>query len=107
MELDNLYEKIYFKEELIKVSEKLPNEIKLSLEKGISIDKEWNDKDDKLKPIINECINIENTIYNINQINQNIKKSELHNDLEIKFCPDDNEMNYFMDIIQNFGNIYF
>ena len=33
--------------------------VKLSLEKGKLIDKEWNDKN-KLNSIINDCINIEN-----------------------------------------------
>ncbi len=41
-EMDKKYESIYFKEELIKESEKLPNKIKISLEKGKAIDKEWD-----------------------------------------------------------------
>ena len=72
LEVDELYDKIYFKEDLIKNSESLPNEIKLSLEKGSSIDKEWNEEDNKLRSLINECINIENIICNISQLNQNL-----------------------------------
>ena len=85
LEVDELYDKIYFKEDLIKNSESLPNEIKLSLEKGSIINKEWNEEDNKLRSLINDCINIENIICNISQLNQNLKKSDLYNDLEIKF----------------------
>ena len=98
---------MYFKEDLIKNSENLPNEIRIYMEKGRNIDKEWNEEDNKLRSLINECINIENIICNISQLNQNLKKAELYNDLEIKFSPEDNEMNYFLEIIKNFGYIYF
>ena len=107
LEIDELYDKIYIKEDLIKNSENLPNEIRIYMEKGRSIDKEWNEEDNKLRSLINECINIENIICNISQLNQNLKKAELYNDLEIKFSPEDNEMNYFLEIIKNFGYIYF
>ena len=107
LEVDNLYEKIYFKEELIKGSENLPNEIKLSLEKGITIDREWDNQENKLNSLINDCIKIENIIYDINQLNKNLKKINFFNDLVIKFCPDDDEINYFLDIIENFGYVYF
>ena len=44
LEVENLYNNLFFKEELIKESEKLPNNIKISLEKGKIIDSEWNNK---------------------------------------------------------------
>ena len=46
----------YFKEDLINKSEKLPNKIKKSIEKGKIIDKEWNENN--LSLLINDCINI-------------------------------------------------
>ena len=73
LEVDNQFNKLYFKEDLIKDSEKLPNKIKISLEKGKSIDKDWNDN--QLNNFINDCIEIENNIKEINIINQNIFKS--------------------------------
>jgi len=54
---------------LIKESEKLPNKIKKSLEKGKALDKDW--KDNELNCVINDCINIENNIKDINLTNQN------------------------------------
>ena len=73
LEVDNQFNKLYFEEDLIKDSEKLPNKIKISLEKGKSIDKDWNDN--QLNNFINDCIEIENNIKEINIINQNIFKS--------------------------------
>jgi len=43
LDIDNKYDNIYFKEDIIKESEKLPNKIKKSIEKGKIIEKEWND----------------------------------------------------------------
>ena len=80
-DIDEQFNNIYFKEDLIKESEKLPNKIKKSIEKGKIIDKEWNENN--LSSLINDCINIENNIKEINIINDNIKKSNLNKDQKI------------------------
>ncbi len=54
------------------MSEKLPKRIKYSLEKGKEINKEWND--DELSSLINNCVNIENTLSAINKIKWKIEK---------------------------------
>ena len=72
LEVDNLYNYKYFNEDIIKKGEKLPKQIKLSLEKGKLIDKEWDSKN--LYSYINDCINIENNIKTINVINESIIK---------------------------------
>ena len=41
-EIDNIYNEKYFNDDIIKKGEKLPKQIKLSLEKGKLIDKEWD-----------------------------------------------------------------
>ena len=43
LDIDEYYNNIYFKEDIIKKSEKLPNKIKKSIEKGKIINKEWNE----------------------------------------------------------------
>ena len=48
LEVDNKYNNIFCNEDIIKESEKLPNKIKLSLEKGKLIKNEWNG-DKKIK----------------------------------------------------------
>ena len=72
LEVDKQYNSLYCDEDIIKESKKLANKIKLCLDKGKKIDKELNDKN--LGSFINDCINIENTIKDINLINNNINK---------------------------------
>ena len=67
LEIENKYSNKYIKEELMKKIEKLPNKIKISLEKGKLINKEF-DNDNKLNYIIKECINIENNIQDISNL---------------------------------------
>ena len=75
LEVDSQFNNLFFKEEIVNKSEKLPNEIKLSLEKGKLINNEWNNNDsDKLNLLINNCINIENNIKSIKSINESIEK---------------------------------
>ena len=63
-ELDNLYDNSYFKEDLIKTGEKIPNQIIYLMEKGKLLNNEWNDNN-KLIETINNCIIIENNIKRI------------------------------------------
>ena len=71
-EVDKQYENLFPKEEIIKEYEKLPNKIKLSLEKSKNINKNEN----KLYSFINECIKIENIISDINNIDKDVKNSK-------------------------------
>ena len=103
LNLDNKFNELYFNENIIKESEKLPNRIKLSIEKGKKIDKEWND--DNLNSLINDCINIENNIIEINKINEDLKKSKSNKNIEINFIPQENNINQFLETIQTFGKI--
>ena len=68
-ELDNKYE-LYLNEKIMKDCDKLPNKIKISLQKGKEIELDWNDN--KLNLLINNCINIENNIKNIKILNESI-----------------------------------
>ena len=105
IEVDKKFENIFFKGEKMKKLEKLPNKIKISLEKGKIIDNEWND-DNKLRSIINDCINIENNIKDIDLLNKNneLYKSKKYN---IRFIPEETELNKFLENIKTFGNIYY
>jgi len=104
-EVENLYNTKYFNEDIIKKGEKLPKQIKLSLEKGKLIDKEWDD--DNLLSYINDCINIENNIKIMNIINENINKYNNKNELIFKFTPKDEPLNKFIETIKYFGKIYY
>ena len=66
LEIDNQFNTKFINEDIIKKREKLPKQIKLSIEKGKLIDKEWDNKN--LYSYINDCINIENNIKIVNKI---------------------------------------
>ena len=102
LEVDNQFEKIYFNEDILKETEKLPNKIKISLEKGKLIDKEW-ENNNKLNSLISDCINIENNIKTINIINEKIKKFSLI-DSQIKFNLSHDEIIIF-ETIKTFGHM--
>ena len=103
LEVDKKFDELFFKEELIKEGEKLPNKVKISLEKGIISDNDWNDEN-KLSSIINDCIYIENSIKDINLINNKIKQGNLQKDLKIIFKYEDKK-EMLLNNISEFGNI--
>ena len=104
LEVDKKFDFLNLKEENFKKSDKLPDKIKKILEKGKRIDNEWNN-DKKLNSIINDCI-IENNINEIKMIIESIKKyNSNNNDLKIKFIPDDNGINDFLQVIKKFGSL--
>jgi len=104
LEIDKQFDNIYFKEEMIKTIEKLPNKIKKSLDRGNKLDKEWDDEN-KLILIINDCINIENNIKDINIIFDNIKKCSDIKSKIIFYPKEENEIISFIKNIKNFGSI--
>ena len=61
----------YFKEDIIKTNEKIPNKIKKSIKKGKIIEKEKEFNENNLSSLVNDCIIIENYINDINKINNN------------------------------------
>jgi WD40 repeat protein len=104
MEVDKKYDEIFIKEDITKNFEKLPNKIKLALEKGKNIEKEWKENIN-LNSIIYDCINIENNINEINKINNDIKKCHLNQKNEIKFNLDENKLQDFIEEIKALGQI--
>ena len=104
-EIDKIYEKSFFKEDIIKIGEKLPNQIKIALEKGNTLCKEWDDNKNKLNSKINDCIYIENNIKNISEIKNNIDKCNSKK-INIKFIPSDESINKYLKEIKEFGDLY-
>ena len=71
-EIDDFFENNFIKEEIIKNSEKLPNRIKVSLEKSKILN---DNKENDINAIINTCLLIENNIKDVKTINDFISKS--------------------------------
>jgi hypothetical protein len=104
LEVDNNFNKIFGNEDIIKESQKLPNKIKLSLEKGKLKDNDWNDNN-KFSSNINTCINIEYKIRTIKIINEHIKKYKLNDDINIIFKIDDEFFENYFKMIKSFVQI--
>ena len=105
-EIDNKFDNLFLTEKLINQSEKLPDKIKKSLEKGILINNGWNESN-KLNYKIQNCLDIENNISNINEINQKIENCN-STKIKLTFLPDnENELNEFLKTIKIFGEIIF
>jgi len=105
LELDNLYDNTFFKEDIIKKGEKLPKQIKIFLEKGKLLDNEWDNNGKKLIERINDCINIENNIKNIIEINTNIEKYNSKK-VNVKFLSEEDEkITELTKSIKKFGEI--
>jgi len=102
LEVDKKYNNIYFNDSIMKESEKLPNKIKLSLEKVCVIDKEYNDNN--LSLFISDCINIENNIKEINTIKEKIDKCNDLDNFKITFIEENGEeVNKLLENIKEFG----
>ena len=94
--VDKLYQDNY-NEDIFNKYEKLPLIIKKSLDKGKSIENNWNN--DKLNSLINDCLNIENNIDEINKMNANLEKFNLNQE-KIIFIYNKKEI---LEKILNFG----
>ena len=105
-DIDKKYNDYFFNEKIFKQNEKLPSEIKKSLEIGKELDKEWdNNNNNKLISYINDCIIIENNVKKIKVLEENIKKNKSIN-VKLNFIPDKtDEINKFINEIKKFGEI--
>ena len=103
LEVDNIYEKTFFNEDMLKEFERLPNKIKASLDKGKLFEKEYDDN--KKVYLINEGIKIESNIKDIKAVNENIEKCKKLNKIKIKFSPDENEIYDELEKIKNLGKV--
>ena len=99
LEVDNYFSRFYNNEDDIKNIDKLPKKIKLSLERGKSIENEW-ENENKLIFLIHDCINVENYLKEINKINENLKKYEKNKNFNYQFYSN---IDKITTRIKNFG----
>jgi len=104
LEVDKQYNDKFYYEDIIKKTEKLPKKVKSSLEKGKLIDEQWKNENNKINSLINDCLNIENNINEIKDIND--KKEKLNSlKFEFEFQSDSKEINELLNEIKKFGKI--
>ena len=99
-EVDQLYNDIRNDEIILKQSEKLPNKVRINLERSKS--NEFNDKN--LALFIHECMCMEKNIKEINEENRNIKASLNNNDIEIQFNYE-TQLNTILQNFKKFGKL--
>ena len=103
LEVDKIYDSSFFNEDIIKDNKKFKNKVIKSLEEGEKMDKEW-ENENNLILLINNCINIENNIKDITEINEAIKKCNLNQNINYVFIPNENDkINEFLEKIKKFG----
>ena len=103
-DVDKKYDNLFCDENIVKNSEKLPEKIENLLKKAENANKEYDDN--KIDVFINICINVENSIKNIKEINDSIIKSRNYKNIKIKFNPDNDEiLNKFLEKIKKFGEV--
>ena len=102
-EVDKVFGELFLNETIIQDIEKLPNKIKISLDKGKTISN--NLENTKLNSLINDCLNIENNINDISKINQSMKKYK-STENNIIFKVSENENQKLFESIKSFGSIY-
>ena len=105
LDIDNQFNDLFFNEEIIRESEKLPSKIKFLLEKGKKFEKEWNNNN-KLCFYINNCLSIENDIKKIEHINEEIKKCKDFNDSKFIFdIEEEKTIHKYLEQIKSFDKI--
>ena len=102
LEVDKKYDELFINQNIIKEIEKLPNKVKISLEKWKEINNNW--KEQKLNILINDCLNIENNINNINKINESVKKCN-KSKIDLRFFPNEDGVNQILQSLKQFGKI--
>ena len=105
-DIDKNFSDLFLDGEIIKETEKLPNKIQLSLDKGKSISNITNNSNNNnLNSLINDCLNIEINIGEINKINQRMIKFKSSQN-KIEFIQTEEDINKLCDKIKYFGLVY-
>jgi len=104
LSVDNQFKCLEDKDNIIKQSERLPKKVKQIIQNGKSINK---DNNKKISAIVNDCINIENSIEEIKKMNQKMSEFKCIDMNKIDFRPNENELDDFVEKINKFGKIIF
>ena len=103
IEVDNKFDELCFDEQIIRKYEKLPNKVKIYLEKGKLLEQNW-ENNKKLNRVIHECLNFENVINDINSIKEKTKNFKTEKK-QFKFYILNDMDNNLIKTIKEFGLI--
>ena len=105
LKIDNKYNNLFVKEDILRKYEAFPYKIKKFIEECKSMDKDW--KNEKLNSIINLSINIENSIKNFLEMNENFKKFNSKKIYQVDYGFPKYNINILIKSIKTFGDIYY
>ena len=101
--VDEIYNNSYLTDEIVKSSEKLPNKIKLSLEKGNILQKDWNEND--LANYLDICLYVENNLKEVNKIKNNFEIYKSASKTKFNFYLNADTYKSLISSLDNFANI--
>ena len=105
-EIDKQCNDSYFKEDLVKECEKIPNKIKKSLEIGKKTIKDWKENEkNKLSSLINDCLIIEKNIKDIKKLEEIRKNSNVKDSSKFAFSMQEDEINKLINSIKKLSLI--
>ena len=103
LKVDDKFNNLFFKEDILKKYHNLPSKIKITLDKGKLIDKEWNDEN--LISFMNDSLNIENNVRNILMANEDLEKNNSKKIYSIKYKTQNKEIDEFIEKIKSFNDV--
>ena len=106
-DVENLYNQNFFSENYLRECNKLPTKIKYNIEKGKNVLDNWKEgeKVGKMNSLINDCINIENNVEDLKNIQDKI--NSLNSKSTLQLCFDENDIEIISEKINNLGKILF
>ena len=104
-QVEEIFEKYFFKKNLKKNIDNIINQINISFTKGKIVLNNFNNNDINLISLINDYIIIEDCINNMNLIKENLKNYEKNKIMKIDLRLNEEEINFLINI-KNLGNIY-
>jgi len=106
-EVENVYNKHFFSEYHLKECNKFPTKIKYNIEKAKNVLDNWDEgeKNGKLNLLINDCINIENNILDLKNIQDKINSLTKKSTLQLSI--DNNDVEIISEKIKNLGKALF
>ena len=105
LKIDKKFDNLVFKESSLKDYEKSSKKIKFSFNEKNLVDKER--KDENIISLINECINVENNIKNLKQLNNDLKKNDFKKIYNVDHNFQEEQTNKFIKSIYYLGDIYY
>ena len=96
--VDKKFDVFSIKKDYIINFDNMPNKVKSSLDSGKMLEKSWNEK--KLNETLYNCLNIENNIKSINELNEKVKNNNWNQSFLKLNINEENCINNIMEVLK-------